>query len=120
MTHPVLWFEVMGTNGETLRSFYSSLFKWTFKVNGPMQYGEANTGDERGISGGVGQVGAGDKPWGATFYVATPNVANSLAEAERLGGKTVVPAMAIGGDMTIGLFADPEGHVIGLVEHKAA
>lgn len=120
MAHPVLWFEVMGTNGDALRSFYGSLFNWTFKVDGPMQYGLASTGDARGIPGGIGQASDGYRPHGTTFYVETPNVAASLAEAERLGGKTMVPPTVVGGDMTIGLFSDPEGHVVGLIERQAA
>ena len=120
MAHPVLWFEVMGTNGETLRSFYSALFNWTFKVDGPMQYGVASTGDERGIPGGVGHAGEGNKPYGPTFYVETPDVAASLADAERLGGKTMMPPTGVGGDMRIGLVSDPEGHVIGLIQRAAA
>lgn len=120
MGYPVMWFEVMGTNGEALREFYGSLFKWTFKVAGPMNYGEANTGDPRGIPGGVGQAGGGFRPHGSTFYVETPDVAASLAEAERLGGSVVAPPTKVGGDMTIALFADPEGHVVGLVQHQAA
>ena len=120
MAHPVLWFEVMGKNGNALREFYGSLFQWTFKVEGPAQYGVVNTGDARGIPGGVGHAPAPAQPHGATFYVETPNVAASLAQAEQLGGKTLVPATKIDGQMTIGLFTDPEGHVVGLVEAQAA
>lgn len=120
MAHPVLWFEVMGTNGDTLRAFYNALFKWSFTVDGPMQYGVASTGDERGIPGGVGQAGAGHRPYGTTFYVETADVAASLVEAERLGGKTIMPPTVVGGNMTIGLLADPEGHVVGLIEARAA
>lgn len=120
MGYPVMWFEVMGTNGEALRQFYGSLFQWTFNVAGPMQYGEVNTGDTRGIPGGIGQASAPFRPYGATFYVETPDAAASLAEAERLGGTVVTPPMTVGGDMTIALFADPEGHVVGLVQHQAA
>ena len=120
MGYPVMWFEVMGTNAAALRDFYGSLFKWTFKVDGPMQYGEVSTGDSRGIPGGVGQAAAPFRPYGSTFYVETRDVAASLAEAERLGGSVVTPPTRVGGDMTIALFADPEGHVVGLVQHQAA
>lgn len=120
MAHPVLWFEVMGRNGDALRAFYGSLFNWTFTVGGPAQYGEVNTGDARGIPGGIGHAPAPADPHGTTFYVETPDVAASLRQAEQLGGKTLVPATTVGGDMTIGLFTDPEGHVVGLVEARPA
>ncbi len=119
MAHPVMWFEVMGKEGDALRSFYGALFEWTFKVQGPARYGLAETGDGRGIPGGVGQAADGYRPWGVTFYVETPSIDDTLAGAERLGGKTVMPRTVLPG-VTMGLFADPEGHVIGLVEPDRA
>lgn len=118
MAHPVMWFEVLGTDGDTLRKFYGSLFGWRFNANNPIKYGVVDTGDTRGIAGGVGQAASGAGPW-VTFYVETTDVARSLTEAERLGGKTVMPR-AVTPDVTMGVFEDPEGHVIGLVEAKAA
>jgi predicted enzyme related to lactoylglutathione lyase len=119
MAHPVLWFEVLGTNGDALRQFYGSLFDWTFNTDNPKKYGVVNTGDTRGIRGGVGQGAEGYRPSGVTFYVETPDVSASLAEAERLGGKTLMPRTQMP-DVTLGLFADPEGHIIGLIEAGAA
>ncbi|MGE0460582.1 MAG: VOC family protein [Vicinamibacterales bacterium] len=119
MAHPVLWFEVLGTNGDALRRFYGSLFRWSFNTDNPANYGVVNTGDSRGIQGGVGQGSGGGRPSGVTFYVETPDVTASLAEAERLGGRIVMPRTQMP-DVTLGLFADPEGHVIGLVEARAA
>ena len=55
-----------------------------------------------------------------TFYVETPDVAASLAQAERLGGRTLMPVMKIDDATTIGLFTDPEGHVVGLIQAQAA
>ena len=43
----------------------------------------------------------------------------SLGDAERLGGKVVMPRTAMP-DVTFGVFEDPEGHVIGLVEARSA
>jgi uncharacterized protein len=116
MAHPVMWFEVLGTDSGKLRQFYSGLFGWSF--SGDAKYGIVDTGEQRGIPGGVGAAFPGTKPW-VTFYVETGDVAASLAQAERLGGKVVMPRTAMP-DVTLGVFEDPEGHVIGLVERKAA
>ena len=116
MTHPVMWFEVLGKDGNTLRQFYGGLFGWN--ANGPVEYGIVNTGDGRGIQGGIGQTYPGTRPW-VTFYVETPDVAASLKQAETLGGKVVVPRTVMP-DVTLGVFEDPEGHAVGLVEAKAA
>jgi predicted enzyme related to lactoylglutathione lyase len=119
MAHPVMWFEVLGKDGTRLRQFYSGLFGWGFGANDPIEYGIVNTGDARGIPGGIGQSYPGTRPW-VTFYVETPDVTASLTQAETLGGKVVMPRTALPGATTIGAFEDPEGHIVGLVEAKAS
>jgi predicted enzyme related to lactoylglutathione lyase len=113
-----MWFEVLGTDGAKLQQFYGGLFGWTFDVIQPINYGVVKTGGDRGIMGGVGQVFPGTRSW-ATFYIETPDVDASLAQAERLGGTIVTPRTVLP-DVTLGLFEDPEGHVIGLVEARPA
>jgi len=72
----------------------------------------------RGIPGGVGAVYPNTRSW-VTFYVETADVTASLADAERLGGRVVMPRTELP-DVTLGIFEDPEGHAIGLVEAKPA
>jgi uncharacterized protein len=117
MAHPVMWFEVLGQDGEKLRHFYSGLFGWKIAAENPAAYGLVDTGEARGIPGGVGAVYPGTRPW-VTFYVETPDVTATLAYCELLGGRTVMPRTSLP-DVTLGLFEDPEGHVVGLVEAKA-
>jgi len=112
-----MWFEVLGQDGDKLRQFYATLFGWKIAADNPITYGMVDTGDTRGIPGGVAAAYPGTRPW-VTFYVETPDVAASLAQSERLGGKVVMPRTAMP-DVTLGVFEDPEGHVIGLVEAKA-
>ena len=118
MAHPVMWFEVLGTDGGKLRQFYGDLFGWTFDVTPPSDYGIASTGGGRGIMGGVGQVYPGTTSW-VTFYTETPDVTASLEKATTLGGKVVMPRTVLP-DVILGVFEDPEGHVLGLVEARAA
>ena len=118
MAHPVMWFEVLGKDGSRLRKFYSGLFGWGFGASDPIEYGIVNTGDSRGIPGGIGQSYPGTRPW-VTFYVETPDVTASLKQAETLGGKMVLPRTALPG-ATVGAFEDPEGHVVGLVEGQTS
>jgi predicted enzyme related to lactoylglutathione lyase len=114
MAHPVMWFEVLGRDGGRLQQFYGDLFGWTFDVIQPINYGVAKTGDLRGISGGVGQTSPGTQSW-VTFYTETPDVTASLERAVALGGKVVMPRTVLP-DVILGIFEDPEGHVLGLVE----
>ena len=46
-------------------------------------------------------------------------VAASLADAEKLGGRVVMPRTELP-EVTIGVFEDPEGHAIGLLEARQA
>ena len=116
MTHPVMWFEVLGVDGAKLQQFYGGLFGWTFDVDKAINYGVVKTGDARGIMGGIGQAFPGTRPW-VTFYIETGDVTASLEKAAALGGTVVTPRTVMPG-VTLGVFADPEGHAIGLVEAR--
>ena|SRR5437899_8745000 len=120
MGQPVVHFEVVGKDGEKLQRYYSELFGWEINADNPMNYGmvarEGNLApDGIGIGGGIGQ-GPDGHPGHVTFYVAVPDVGAALAKAESLGGKRIMGPDRPMDMVTIGLFEDPEGHVIGLVE----
>ena len=66
-----------------------------------------------GIAGGIGTSQDGSSH--VTFYVAVDDPQAALDKAEALGGKTVQPVMTIPDMVTLALFADPEGHVVGVV-----
>lgn len=118
MPHPVVWFEVLGKDGKRLQSFYGDLFGWKIDASNPMQYGMVEAVAGQGIPGGVGQLG--DKPQPkVTFYVSTESVDDSLAQAEKLGGKVLLPRTAMPDGPVLGMFADLEGNAIGLVEEGA-
>jgi predicted enzyme related to lactoylglutathione lyase len=120
MGQPVVHFEVIGKDGEKLRSFYSELFDWQIDADNPMNYGivprDGNTNAEGvGIGGGVG-VGPEGYDGHVTFYVEVPDVAAALSEAESLGGTRMMGPDEVPGGPVLGQFTDPEGHVIGLVQ----
>lgn len=121
MGNPVVHFEVIGKDGDKLRSYYSDLFGWEFHTDNPMNYGvvsrEENLSPEGfGIGGGV--AGGPEGYAGhVTFYVGVPDVEAALAKAESLGGTRVMGPESIMDDrMVLGQFTDPEGHLIGLVK----
>ena len=66
-----------------------------------------------GIGGGIGQSPSGNGH--VTFYVGTDDPQETLEKAEQLGGKTIMPVTELP-QVTIALFADPEGHVVGLAK----
>lgn len=119
MGQPIVHFEVMGKDARALGSFYAQLFDWTVDTNNPMSYGivarEANLNADRvGIGGGIGQMPEGHDGY-VTFYVEVPDVEAALASAERLGGTRVMGPETPMEGLEIGMFLDPEGHVVGVV-----
>ena len=114
MKNPVVWFEVVGKDGEQLRRFYSDLFGWKIEgATGDMDYGLI-TAANGGIGGGVGSSQDGSSGH-VTFFVEVDDPAAYLKKVEKLGGKTLVPPMEIPTyNLTFAYFVDPEGHVVGL------
>jgi uncharacterized protein len=120
MGPPVGHFEVIGRDAEKLHSYYSELFGWDIDSNNPMKYGivqrETNVNsDGVGIGGGVG-TGPEGYDGHVTFYVEVPDVEAALAKAESLGGSRMMGPDQVMEGLEIGLFGDPEGHIIGLVK----
>jgi uncharacterized protein len=113
--NPVVWFEVIGKDGNALRSFYGELFGWDFDVVEQMDYGmvsaEANGG---GIPGGVGAPPEGMETSYQTVYAGVDDVDGTLSKAESLGAKTAMPATDLPMGGRIALFVDPQGHTFGL------
>jgi predicted enzyme related to lactoylglutathione lyase len=120
MGQPVVHFEIVGKDGDRLQSYYAELFDWSIDANNPMKYGivarEDNiNADGVGIGGGI-STGPEGYPGHVTFYVEVPDVEASLAKAESLGGARMMGPEEVMDGLVIGLFNDPEGHVIGLIQ----
>jgi predicted enzyme related to lactoylglutathione lyase len=122
MGQPIVHFEIIGRNPSNLRHFYTDLFGWAFETEGPAarkivgDYGfvaPAMTSAGYGIPGGVGGgPGFEDR---VLFYVGVPDVEAALRSAEEQGGSRIIgPYQERGSDLVVGMFADPEGHVIGV------
>mgnify|MGYP001500630491 CR=1 FL=1 len=118
MGNPVVHFEVIGKDAKTLRKFYQDMFAWN--IDAPIQ--GAGVPDytvvhpnETGISGGIGTAPEGYDGH-VTFYVGVPDVGAALQKISSLGGKTMMGPDEVPGGPISGLFEDPEGHVVGLVQ----
>jgi predicted enzyme related to lactoylglutathione lyase len=120
MGQPVVHFEIIGEDAEKLRSYYSELFGWEFDTDNPMNYGVVQrdgnvSADGIGIGGGVGGGPEGYEGH-VTFYIEVPDVEAALAKAESLGGTRVMGPETIMESIQLGLFTDPEGHLVGIVQ----
>lgn len=116
MANRIGWFEIIGGDASRLHSFYTGLFGWGINANNEMQYGLVSDQDA-GIGGGIGPDPEGG-PGYVTFYVGVDDINASMARAEQLGGKTIMPPTELPDfGVTFALFADPEGHIVGLTQN---
>jgi predicted enzyme related to lactoylglutathione lyase len=123
MGQPVVHFEIIGTEPQNLRDYYSGLFGWEFdtpspvaqEVSSPESYGFLDlvtSEDGTGIRGGIG--GGPSYESHAVFYVGVPNVEAALQRAESLGGARVMGPATSPSGLVVGHFTDPEGTLIGV------
>jgi uncharacterized protein len=120
MGQPVIHFEVTGKDGDNLVRYYSELFEWEIDANNHLGYGiverEGNTNSEGvGIGGGVAAAPDGSEGL-VTFYVEVPDVEAALSKAESMGGQRTMGPDQVPGGPVIGLFKDPDGLTVGVVQ----
>jgi predicted enzyme related to lactoylglutathione lyase len=119
MGQAVVHFEIIGKDGPKLQSYYSELFGWEINNDNPMNYGvvarEGNT-NANGVGIGGGVAGYDSVPNSVTFYVEVPDVEAALAKAETLGGTRLMGPTEVMPGTVIGIFSDPEEHMIGVVK----
>jgi predicted enzyme related to lactoylglutathione lyase len=110
---PVVHFEIGCKDKKRTAEFYSKLFDWKISEEGPAALIAA---ESNGITGHITSLGHEPHHY-TTFYVGVDNVADYLAKANVMGGKTLVPPVEI----PTGTFAwmqDPEGNTLGLWKPK--
>jgi predicted enzyme related to lactoylglutathione lyase len=117
MGNPTMWFEVAARDQPAMKGFYAGLFDWEMVDMEEMPYATVQS-NAAGIPGGIGAAPEGQDGH-VTFYVEVDDVAAALAKAESMGGNRVMEPMQIPKG-EIALFADPEGHVVGLMHMNGA
>ena len=110
--NPIVHIEFSAQDREAAGKFYADLFDWSVQQMPEMDYSMFDTG--KGLGGGLNPV-KDEFPAGTVMvYVGTDDIEATLAKAEALGGKTLVPKSEIPGQGWFGMFADPTGNQIGL------
>lgn len=113
--HPIVHIEFSAKDREAAGEFYNALFGWEIQQMPDMNYATFMT-TEGGVGGGLNPVSE-DYPAGTVMvYVGTDDIEASLAKAEQLGGKKLVPKTEIPGVGWFALFADLTGNKIGLLQ----
>jgi predicted enzyme related to lactoylglutathione lyase len=103
--------EVAGKDGPALQRFYSEAFGWELDTNNPGGYGLLRQGE---MTAGIGPAQGGGEGH-VTFYVHADDPEGTLRRIEELGGRVIMPLTEVAPETTVALFADPEGHIVGLM-----
>ena len=95
--------------------FYARLFDWKTDRNASGSYMKFDGND--GPSGGWVRADLVQSP-GPIAYLTVDDLGAKLDEVEGAGGRVLVRSMPFAGGGEIGLFADPDGNVLGLWQRK--
>ena len=106
MAQPIVFFDIAGPDDAALRDFYASIFDWEFDDSGQFQVA---------ISSPIDATIRKD-PAEKRMYIGVPDVAATLASIDAAGGSIDVPRFEVPGMVVLGLFRDPAGNPMGLVE----
>jgi uncharacterized protein len=98
-------------------AFYAELFDWQTQQNASASYMKADSTD--GPSGGWVRADLVQAP-GPIAYLPVEDLATKMDAVEKAGGRVLVRSMPFAGGGEVGLFADPDGNVLGLWQRKNA
>jgi predicted enzyme related to lactoylglutathione lyase len=114
------WSELMTTDVETAKGFYTQLFGWSAREmampNGnytTVQVGEASVG---GIMKTPAEAEGMPPAWGV--YVTVDNVDETLARAAKLGGAVIMPPMDVPGVGRMAVVRDPQGATFSVITYS--
>jgi hypothetical protein len=115
MPHPVVHFEIGCKDRPKTCAFYRELFGWTVNEDENSPAAMVHTGTDAGIQGHVTALGHEPHHY-MNMYVLCDTLEDTVAKAEKLGGKVLVPPTDVPGMGRFAWIADVEGLQVGLWE----
>jgi uncharacterized protein len=103
---PIVFFDVAGPDSKKLASFYLEVFGWELDQGGNFSVAVVSP-----LPGTIRQ-----DPAEKRIYIGVPDISASLALVKEHGGTVDVPRFEVPGVVVLGLFKDPAGNPMGLVE----
>ncbi len=104
---PLVFFDIAGPDDDRQRQFYAEVFGWTAGVTGAIAAPIEGTSLR-----GTLRTDPADK----VLYIGVDDITATLAEVEQHGGTMLAPRFEVPGVVVLGLFTDPAGNRLGLVE----
>jgi predicted enzyme related to lactoylglutathione lyase len=115
MGAPIVHIEFKSADLERTSAFYGKLFSWRTERNASGSYMKLDSSD--GPSAGWVRADLVQSP-GPIAYLTVEDLAGKLDEVEEAGGRILVRSLPFAGGGEVGLFADPDGNVVGLWRRK--
>jgi hypothetical protein len=103
---PIVFFDIAGQDMARQRDFYAQVFGWTISAQGAV-----NVPVLAPLPGSL-RVDPPDKG----LYIGVPDVTAALKSVVDHGGAVITPRFEVKGVAVLGLFKDPAGNGMGLVE----
>ena len=107
MPAPIVFFDIAGPDLAKQAAFYRDVFGWELGPGGTLSVPVAGAA----LSGALRQ-----DPADKIVYLGVDDVTASLAQVEAHGGTIMQPRFEVKGVVVLGLFTDPEGNSMGLIE----
>lgn len=106
MSSPIVFFDIAGPDDQQLQTFYSKIFGWEIDESGQFTVTI------------VSPLGAAIRkdPAEKRLYIGVTDVTETLNTIEANGGSVDTPRFEVPGTVVLGLFKDPAGNEMGLVE----
>ena len=104
---PVVVFTIVGPPGSELQRFYTQIFGWEIAPDG--NFAVSTTPP---LAGTIGDSEAAE----TIVYVGVDDINATLEKVTANGGTVRYPRFEVPGRVILGLFRDPAGNSVGLVE----
>lgn len=114
--HPIVHFDIYGTDREDLAKFYGDTFGWEIRNMPEASYSMVKISDD-GLQGGGIADRDGDFT-GTVIYISCDDLQGSIEKAQANGAEIVHPVVTMPGMVTFAVLKDPQGNRFGLVDAK--
>jgi predicted enzyme related to lactoylglutathione lyase len=115
MAAPIVHVEFRSFDFARTSAFYAKVFDWRTEHNAASTYMKLDA--DAGPSAGWVRAEMSQAP-GPLAYVVVDDLAVTLAEVERAGGRILAAKLPFAGGGEVALFADPDGNVVGIWMRK--
>ncbi|MFL6530239.1 MAG: VOC family protein [Chthoniobacterales bacterium] len=109
----VVRWQILSAEPDKTATFYQRLFAWTLSKANSLGYRELKSGVKGSVDGGVWPAPGGEGNF-VQLFVEVEDVDQCIAEAEKLGGKVLMPKSVLPDGDVMAVLQDPTGLSFGV------